>query len=157
MVFIDKTTGKERAANARIVTLAASACETVRILLNSKSARFPKGLANSSGKVGHYLMDTVGTGVNGQIPLLENLPPHNDDGAGGGHVYSPWWLYKEQLAGKLDFARGYHIEIYGGREMPGVGVTSRSSRACRRATASVSAKTCAATTGRSCILPAAAK
>jgi choline dehydrogenase-like flavoprotein len=121
VTFIDKTTGQERAARGRIVTLAASACETVRILLNSKSARFPQGLANSSGKVGRYLMDTVGAGVNGQIPLLENLPPHNDDGAGGGHVYSPWWLYKEQLAGKLGFARGYHIEIYSGREMPNTG------------------------------------
>ncbi|HEY5810125.1 MAG TPA: GMC family oxidoreductase [Povalibacter sp.] len=128
VIFIDKTSGKERTAKARIVTLAASACESVRILLNSKSAQFPQGLANSSGKVGRYLMDTVGAGVNGQIPLLENLPPHNDDGAGGGHVYSPWWLYKEQLAGKLGFARGYHIEIYSGREMPSSGNVSQIAR-----------------------------
>ena len=58
-------------AAARTVVLAASACETVRILLNSKSARFADGLANSSGKVGRYLMDTVGSSVDGQIPLLE--------------------------------------------------------------------------------------
>ncbi|HKE93727.1 MAG TPA: GMC family oxidoreductase, partial [Povalibacter sp.] len=128
VIFIDKVSGKECTAQGRIVTLAASACESVRILLNSKSAQFPQGLANSSGKVGRYLMDTVGAGVNGQIPLLENLPPHNDDGAGGGHVYSPWWLYKEQLAGKLGFARGYHIEIYGGREMPGAGNVSQVTR-----------------------------
>jgi hypothetical protein len=93
----------------------------VRILLNSKSSRFPQGLANSSGKVGKYLMDTVGASVNGQIPALENLPPINEDGAGGMHIYAPWWLYKEQLAGKLDFARGYHIEVGAGRHMPGVG------------------------------------
>jgi choline dehydrogenase-like flavoprotein len=98
--------------------LAASACETVRIMLNSKSNRFPHGLANSSGKVGKYLMDTVGSPVRGQIPMLENLPPHNEDGVAGGHLYTPWWLYKEQLAGKLDFARGYHIEFGGGRHMP---------------------------------------
>ena len=121
VVFIDKTTGKEHRANARIVVLAASACETVRILLNSKSAQFPQGLANSSGKVGKYLMDTVGSPVTGQIPALENLPPHNEDGAGGIHVYSPWWLYQQQHAGKLDFARGYHIEIGSGRRMPSVG------------------------------------
>jgi choline dehydrogenase-like flavoprotein len=53
--------------------------------------------------------------------MLENLPPHNEDGAGGGHFYSPWWLYKEQKAGKLDFARGYHIEMGGSRDMPGGG------------------------------------
>ena len=121
VVFIDKEKGVERRAKARIVVLAASACETVRILLNSKSAQFPHGLANSSGKVGRYLMDTVGSAVTGQIPRLENLPPHNEDGAGGIHVYSPWWLYQEQHAGKLDFARGYHIEIGSGRHMPGAG------------------------------------
>lgn len=118
--FIDKTSGKEYAASARVVVLAASACETARILLNSKSASFPDGLANSSGKVGRYLMDTVGTDLTGQVPLLENLPLHNEDGADGGHMYSPWWLYKEQLAGKLGFARGYHIEFGGGRRMPGL-------------------------------------
>jgi choline dehydrogenase-like flavoprotein len=101
-----------------VVVLAASACETARLMLNSKSAQFPEGLANSSGKVGKYLMDTVGSSFGGQIPILENLPPHNEDGASGGHLYAPWWLYREQLAGKLGFARGYHIEFGGGRLMP---------------------------------------
>lgn len=124
VIFIDKTTGKEQRVKGRIIVLAASACETVRILLNSKSAQFPQGLANSSGKVGKYLMDTVGANFSGQIPALENLPAHNEDGAGGDHVYSPWWLYKEQLAGKLDFARGYHIEIGAGRDMPSFGAAA---------------------------------
>jgi choline dehydrogenase-like flavoprotein len=119
VVFIDKATGQEHRAKARVVVLAASACESVRIMLNSKSSRFPHGLANSSGKVGKYLMDTVGSPVSGQIPMLENLPPQNEDGAGGIHVYSPWWLYKD--AGKLGFARGYHIEMGSGRRMPSVG------------------------------------
>ena len=104
-----------------MVVLAASACESARILLNSKSAQFPHGLANSSGKVGRYLMDTVGCSVGGQIPLLENLPPLNEDAADGMQLYVPWWLYREQLAGKLGFARGYHIEFGGGKRMPGHG------------------------------------
>jgi choline dehydrogenase-like flavoprotein len=119
--FVDKTTGKQCHAAARVVVLAASSCETVRILLNSKTSRFPNGLANSSGKVGRYLMDTVGSSLEGQIPLLENLPPLNEDGASESHVYAPWWLYREQLAGKLGFARGYHIEFGGGRRMPDLG------------------------------------
>ncbi|WP_242104585.1 MULTISPECIES: GMC family oxidoreductase [unclassified Lysobacter] len=122
--FIDKTSGEQHRVRARAVVLAASACETVRILLNSKSPSFPDGLANSSGKVGRYLMDTVGAGLSGQIPILEDLPPHNEDGADGGHMYVPWWLYQEQAAGKLDFARGYHIEFGGGRTMPGVGTAA---------------------------------
>jgi choline dehydrogenase-like flavoprotein len=116
--FVDRTSGKHQHAAARVVVLAASACESARILLNSTSARFPNGLANSSGMVGRYLMDTVGSAVSGQIPLLENLPPLNEDAADGHQMYVPWWLYQEQHAGKLGFARGYHIEFGGGKRMP---------------------------------------
>jgi choline dehydrogenase-like flavoprotein len=123
VIYVDKTTGEERELNARVVVLAASSAESVRILLNSKSPRFPAGLANSSGLVGKYIMDTVGARLGGQVPLLENLPVHNEDGAGGNHVYVPWWLYQEQKAGRLGFARGYHIEFQTGRRMPGLGVT----------------------------------
>ena len=119
VLYIDKTTGREHAVKGRVVVLAASSGESVRILLNSKSNRFPDGLANSSGLVGKYLMDTVGASLSGQIPAFENLPVHNEDGAGGNHAYVPWWLYQEQLAGKLGFARGYHIEFQSGRHMPG--------------------------------------
>jgi choline dehydrogenase-like flavoprotein len=117
--FIDKHTGQHGRARARVVVLAASSCESARILFNSKSTLFPQGIANSSGKVGKYLMDSVGTFLTGQIPRLEDLPPHNEDGvSGGGHLYAPWWLYKEQMAGQLGFPRGYHIQFYGGRKMP---------------------------------------
>ncbi len=122
--FIDRQSGKQRHAAGRVVILAASACESARILLNSKSPQFPNGLANSSGKVGRYLMDTVGSTVGGQIPLLENLPPLNEDAADGHQLYVPWWLYREQLAGKLGFARGYHIEFGGGKRMPGHGTAA---------------------------------
>ncbi len=119
--YIDKRTRADVKVKARVVVLAASAAETARILLNSRSNQFPNGLSNSSGLVGKYLMDTVGAGIGGQIPALENTPPHNQDGASGMHMYMPWWLYKPQLAGKLGFARGYHVEFGGGRSMPGSG------------------------------------
>lgn len=119
--YIDKRTRSDHHVKARVVVLAASACETARILLNSKSSQFPNGLSNGSGLVGKYLMDTVGAGIGGQIPALENTPPHNQDGASGMHMYMPWWKYKEQLAGDLGFARGYHVEFGGGRDMPGSG------------------------------------
>jgi choline dehydrogenase-like flavoprotein len=122
--FVDRTSGKQQHVRARVVILAASACESVRILLNSKSAQFPQGLANSSGKVGRYLMDTVGSSVSGQIPLLESLPPLNEDAADGQQMYVPWWLYQDQHAGKLKFARGYHIEFGGGKRMPGYGTAA---------------------------------
>ncbi|MBS1854292.1 MAG: GMC family oxidoreductase [Acidobacteria bacterium] len=126
--YIDKKTRAEVTVNARVVVLAASCCETARILLNSKSTLFPNGMANSTGLVGKYIMDTVGSSVSGYLPILEDLPPANEDGVGGMHLYMPWWLYKEQKAGKLNFARGYHIEIGGGRGMPGAGILGGSHR-----------------------------
>jgi choline dehydrogenase-like flavoprotein len=124
ILYIDKATGTERRVKARIVVLAASACESVRVLLNSKSTQFPGGLANSSGLLGRYIMDTVGASLSGQIPALESLPPMNEDGAGGPHAYVPWWLYQQQARRELDFARGYHIEYGGGRGMPGMGTAA---------------------------------
>jgi choline dehydrogenase-like flavoprotein len=120
--YIDKHSRLDEHASARVVILAASALESARILLNSKSSLFPDGLANGSGLVGKYIMDTVGAGLGGQIPALEHMPPHNQDGSSGMHLYMPWWLYGEQAAGRLDFARGYHIEFGGGRGMPGGGI-----------------------------------
>jgi choline dehydrogenase-like flavoprotein len=116
--YIDRTDGEEKEVFARIVVLAASSAESVRMLLNSKTPRHPNGVANSSGLVGKYIMDTVGAGLGGQIPALESLPLHNEDGAGGEHAYVPWWLYGEQRAGKMNFPRGYHIEFMSGRQMP---------------------------------------
>jgi choline dehydrogenase-like flavoprotein len=119
--YIDKKTRKEVQVRGKIVVLAASCCETTRLLLNSKSRLFPNGLANSSGLVGRYLMDTVGTdGTVGFIPVLTDLPSHNCDGAGGSHLYMPWWNYQKQS--ELPFSRGYHIELGGSRRMPGPGI-----------------------------------
>ncbi len=121
--YIDKKTRKEVQVRGKVVVLAASACETARLLLNSRSRINPNGLANSSGLVGKYLMDTVGAdGSHGFLPILMDLPPHNCDGVGGMHLYMPWWNYQRQLRHELPFARGYHIEFGGGRHMPGPGM-----------------------------------
>ncbi|MEO8030903.1 MAG: GMC family oxidoreductase [Gemmatimonadota bacterium] len=117
VVYIDKATGQEQMVKARVVVLAASACESARILLNSRSSAFPQGLANSSGVVGKYLTDTTGTDVGGYIPSMVDHVPHNEDGVGGGHLYMPWWVDNKTL----DFPRGYHIEIWGGLSQPSYG------------------------------------
>jgi len=121
VAYIDTKTRRDETVYAKVVVLAASCCETARIMLNSKSGIFPNGIANSSGLVGRYLMDTVGSPVGGHLPILEDLPPQNEDGVGGNHMYMPWWLYKEQKAGQMPFSRGYHIELGGGRGLPGSG------------------------------------
>ena len=117
--YIDKKTRTEQQIRCRVVVLAASACESARILLNSKSSRFPNGVANGSGVVGRFLMDTVGFDLTGQVPALEGLPRYDTDGFGGAHLYMPWWEWENH--GKLGFPRGYHIEIGGGYGMPQVG------------------------------------
>jgi choline dehydrogenase-like flavoprotein len=117
VAYIDKTTGQDQMVRARIVVLAASALESARLLFNSRSSRFPQGLANSSGTVGKYITDTTGTDMAGFIPKLVDGIPHNEDGVGGMHLYMPWWLDNK----KLDFPRGYHIEVWGGRGMPSYG------------------------------------
>jgi choline dehydrogenase-like flavoprotein len=119
--YIDKATRTEQRVMGRAVVVAASACESARLLLNSKSSLFADGLANSSGVVGKYLTDSVGSGGEGYFPQLEGMEPHNHDGTGGMHMYMPWWKFDR----KNDFPRGYHIEFGGGRELPNVGMFDR--------------------------------
>jgi len=115
--YIDKPSRSEKKIYAKAFVVGASACESARLLLNSKSSQFPDGLANSSGVVGRYLTDSVGSSGGGFIPRLLKMPAHNHDGVGGMHMYVPWWKYDR----KNEFLRGYHIELGGGRNMPGVG------------------------------------
>jgi choline dehydrogenase-like flavoprotein len=117
VAYVHKPTGEDRHVRARVVVLAASALESARLLLNSKSSLFPQGLANGSGTVGRYITDTTGTDVSGFIPAMVDHVPHNEDGVGGMHVYMPWWLDNT----KLDFPRGYHIEVWGGLGQPSYG------------------------------------
>lgn len=115
--YVDKRDLQEYSIKAKVVVLAASACESARLLLNSKSSRHPNGLANSSGLVGKYLHDSTGASRSAFLPQLLDRKRYNEDGVGGMHVYTPWWLDNK----KLDFPRGYHIEYGGGMGMPGYG------------------------------------
>ncbi|MEO7315387.1 MAG: GMC family oxidoreductase [Ginsengibacter sp.] len=112
--YFNKTEQQEYQVKGRTVILAASACESARLLLNSKSPRHPNGLANESDVVGKYLHDSTGADMGGIIPELFDRKRYNEDGVGGMHVYTPWWLDNK----KLDFPRGYHIEYGGGFGMP---------------------------------------
>lgn len=116
--YVDKTTRTEQQVRCRAVVVAASACESTRLLLNSKSPSHPQGIANSSGQVGRNLTDTVGYNLGGHVPALEGMMKHDSDGYGGGHIYVPWWELDKK---NKDFPRGYHIEVGGGYGMPGIG------------------------------------
>ena len=116
--YVSKDDMREYALRGRVVVLAASACSSARILLNSASPQHPGGLGNSSGLVGRYLHDSTGSGRAIFLPQLMNRAvTYNEDGVGGMHVYSPWWGDNA----KLDFPRGYHIEVGGGMRQPNYG------------------------------------
>jgi choline dehydrogenase-like flavoprotein len=115
--YVNKADMQEYQVVGRTVILAASACESARLLLNSKSARYPNGLANNSGVVGRYLHDSTGADMGGVLPELFDRKRYNEDGVGGAHIYTPWWGDNK----KLDFPRGYHIEYWGGFGQPAYG------------------------------------
>lgn len=115
--YVNKLDLKEYSVKGKIVILAASTCETARIMLNSKSSRFQRGIANDSGIIGKYLNDSTGASRSAFIPALMDRKRYNEDGVGGMHVFTPWWADNS----KLDFPRGYHIEYGGGMGMPGFG------------------------------------
>ncbi|MBN8836087.1 MAG: GMC family oxidoreductase [Sphingobacteriia bacterium] len=115
--FIKKDEMQEYQVTGKTIILAASACESARLLLNSKSTRHANGLANTSNVVGKYLHDSTGAAMGGVLPQLFDRKRYNEDGVGGMHVYTPWWLDNK----KLDFPRGYHIEYWGGMSQPAYG------------------------------------
>jgi choline dehydrogenase-like flavoprotein len=122
VTYVDRKTGQLHAVRGRVVVLAAGAGSSARILLNSRTDVHPDGIGNSNGLVGKYIADTVEFTMISRVPALERLPAHNSDGMFTPHIYVPWWLYKEQAEGRLNFPRGYHIEPRGGRRMPAMNI-----------------------------------
>jgi choline dehydrogenase-like flavoprotein len=71
--YIGRVTKAHKEARAKVIVLAAATLESTRLLLNSRSSRFPKGIGNSNGVLGHYLMDhfTV-EGAGGELTSLKS-------------------------------------------------------------------------------------
>jgi len=115
--YVNKEDRQEYRLKGRTVVLAASACSSARIVMNSKSGQHPNGIGNGSDVTGKYLHDSTGSSRSFFVPQLMNRKIYNEDGVSGMHVYSPWWLDNK----KLDFPRGYHIELGGGLGMPSYG------------------------------------
>jgi choline dehydrogenase-like flavoprotein len=118
--YIDTQNRQEYEVYGRAVVLGAGAMESTRILFNSRTREHPAGLANSSGMLGHYLMDTIKSGfVSGYLPELKGTPVLNDDGSGGGHIYIPRYV---NLPGarKVSVQRGWQYQpTSGARIFPG--------------------------------------
>jgi choline dehydrogenase-like flavoprotein len=98
---IDRTTKTEEEIRARIVVVCCATVETARLLLNSRSPRFPTGLGNSSGVVGRYLSGHIGDSVYLYLQELEGKPPSNIDGCLD-HAFIPRYKTKSP-EGAFDF------------------------------------------------------
>jgi len=121
---IDGQTHQTAEFRGRVVFLCASALESARILLNSTSTEFPNGLANSSGELGHNLMDhCMGGGAGGRIPGNEGRTTLGNRPNG---IYVPRFRNVKQK--HPNFVRGYGFQGGGWRQtwargfdMPGFG------------------------------------
>lgn len=115
--YLERSTGVHREARARVVVLAASALESTRILLNSKSPRFPNGVGNSSGVLGHYLMDHFTLeGAGGIMPSLKSSE-REPVGRPCGFLIAK---YVNVGANRnKNFLRGYRFDGDGSQEMYG--------------------------------------
>ena len=111
--YIDRYTLAEGEARARIIVVCASAIETARILLNSRSGRFPQGLANSSGEVGRNLVENITASASGYLPDFENRPVINEDGWSTGMHIAPF-VNVDDTSRSKEFLRRYVMSLNGG-------------------------------------------
>ncbi|HUE69800.1 MAG TPA: GMC family oxidoreductase [Pirellulaceae bacterium] len=110
--YHDRLTKDYREVLAKVVVLAGSTLESTRIMLNSTSPRYPNGLANSSGVLGHYLTDHISVGnIEGALPDLVGGKILNEDGKANGS-YIPRFQNIDKP--NPDFVRGYAIMVKGG-------------------------------------------
>lgn len=103
---IDPRTREERDFTARVVFLCASAIESARLLLNSHSAAFPDGLANSSGQVGRNIMDHIKWG--GATGQLDGWTDRRVIGERPNGIYVP--RFRNVSSPHQGFIRGYGFQ-----------------------------------------------
>ena len=118
VAYIDRNTRTAREVRAKAVVLAASALESTRILLNSRSRRFPNGVGNSQGVLGHYLMDhfTVENARGIMAPLLSAM--REPVGRPCGYIIPKYVNTADSYRNK-NFLRGFYFGGDGRQELYG--------------------------------------
>jgi len=110
VTFVHRTTKETKQVRGKSVILCAQALESTRILLNSSTREYSNGLANSSGLLGHYLMDhVVGGGARGTFEDLKippsASPPHRPNG-----IYVVRFRNTPTTGAHPHFIRGYGFQ-----------------------------------------------
>src|SRR5215467_6347781 len=110
VAYIDQNTKEGYEAFGRVIVLCASTLESTRLLLNSATRQYPAGLGNSSGVLGHYLVDHFGgTGASGVLPMFAGRDTVNEDGKSSG-VFIPRFRNLDKETKHPKFLRGYGFE-----------------------------------------------
>ena len=113
VAVVDRYSRRSYEVFAKVVVLCASTIESTRLLLNSATPQHPNGLGNSSGVLGHYLMDHVNSvNIAGIVPQPEQFAP----GLPAGGFYIP--QFRNLHDRHPDFLRGYGIQGSAARELP---------------------------------------
>lgn len=103
VLVIDSVSGERMEFKSKIVFVCASAIGSTWILMNSISPTFPNGLGNSSGVLGHYLMDHhFRTGASG---IWEGDQDKYEFGRRPNGIYIP--RYRNINGEKRDYIRGF--------------------------------------------------
>lgn len=106
---IDSVTGERKRYSARLFFLCASTLGSTQIMLNSASAKHPKGLSNQSGALGHYLMDhgkVIHTGI-----FVDNTDSYYRGNRPNG-LYIPRFRNVGGQDDDADFVRGYGYQAH---------------------------------------------
>lgn len=108
--YFDRYSKERHEVRARVVVVAASCIDSTRILLNSKSARHPNGIGNSSDVIGRYLCEQIRFHLYGFVPDVMGTATRNDDGIGGEHIYLPRYNHR---GAKREYLRGFGAQFWG--------------------------------------------
>ncbi len=104
--FVDRATKNEERIHARAVVVSCASIESARLLLNSKSEKYPNGIANSNDLVGRHLGGHLNTTAIGYLKDLVGKDVFTGDGATD-HAYIP----RFNLTGKRDYVGGYGMQL----------------------------------------------
>lgn len=129
---IDAESGERSAYSARVVFLCASTVASTQILMNSTSESFPNGLANSSGVLGHYMMDHT-LGQSGIGVFMDHMDSYYHGNRPTG-LYIPRFRNLDGQDEDTDFLRGYGFQTMtmrmgwtSGASKPGIGAEFKES------------------------------
>jgi len=116
--YFDRFTKEEHTVYGKRVIVGAGCVDSTRILLNSKSPRFPNGIGNSSGVIGRYLSEQIRFHMYAFLPELVGAKVQNDDGIGGEHIYMP--RFNHRTGKKHNYLRGYGAQFWNTGAQPGL-------------------------------------